>query len=293
MNDSDGSRGVTLIELIIALVLSALVIAALYKTFILQQKTYTVQEQVVDMQQNAKAVVVRMVREIRMAGFGRVAGEYVPGRGYVSRILPVQFQGRNGETIVYRNVMNRNTPAQGLLTMIMAINSMEKSASLIGVASRYQMIVDKVKYDRDQDLFDLANKRYISIDGVESNVITGIAEETIGNSTLYRVTLQHPLQYNYAPGTRIFPITAVTLDVGGREEVGASKQPMAENIESVSFEYLDDQGNPTINDDDIRMVRLMVTARTGRSDPTFKEREGFRRRELSTHIQMRNLTFVP
>ena len=43
-------KGVTLVELMIALMMSSILIAALYRTFIGQQKTYTVQEQVVDMQ---------------------------------------------------------------------------------------------------------------------------------------------------------------------------------------------------------------------------------------------------
>ena len=39
-----GSKGVSLIELLVALVVSAILIAGLYRTFIGQQKTYTVQE---------------------------------------------------------------------------------------------------------------------------------------------------------------------------------------------------------------------------------------------------------
>ena len=74
------NKGVTLIELLIALVISSIVIAALYRVFISQQKTYTVQEQVKDMQQNARQSINRMMSEIRMAGFGNV-----------EMVLPVTF----------------------------------------------------------------------------------------------------------------------------------------------------------------------------------------------------------
>jgi prepilin-type N-terminal cleavage/methylation domain-containing protein len=46
MRDSRGERGLTIIELLVALVLSSILIFVLYKTFIRQHKTYTVQEQV-------------------------------------------------------------------------------------------------------------------------------------------------------------------------------------------------------------------------------------------------------
>jgi prepilin-type N-terminal cleavage/methylation domain-containing protein len=287
------NRGLTLIELLVSLVLTTLLIAALYKTFMVQHKTYTVQEQVVDMQQNVKAAAFRMVKEIRMAGFGRMAGEYVPGTGYVSRILPVMFRGKNDETILYRNILNRDTPAPGCLTIITATHSRDESASLLGVSSRFEIIVDKLKYNQDRDLFNLENKRYVSIDGVESNVIIGIAEETVGEVTRYRLTLQHPLQYSYLPGTRIFPVTAMSFQLAGIEKVGGDMQSVAENIESATFEYFDDQGNPTPYDGEIRMVRVAVTARTDRPDPALKEKEGYRRRQVATNIQIRNLSSGP
>src|SRR4030042_2304765 len=64
-------RGLTLIELLVVLVISSILIAGIYRTFIGQQHTYTVQEQVVDMQQNVRMAINQMVREIRMGGFGR------------------------------------------------------------------------------------------------------------------------------------------------------------------------------------------------------------------------------
>ena len=61
----------TLIELLVALTISGILVAGVYRTFVSQQHTYTVQEQVVDMQQNVRLAINRMTREIRMAGFGK------------------------------------------------------------------------------------------------------------------------------------------------------------------------------------------------------------------------------
>ncbi len=66
---SEKNKGLTLIELLIALVLSSVLIVSLYRIFISQQKTYTVQDQVADTQQNVRAAIDRMTKEIRMAGY--------------------------------------------------------------------------------------------------------------------------------------------------------------------------------------------------------------------------------
>jgi prepilin-type N-terminal cleavage/methylation domain-containing protein len=65
------NNGLTLVELMMVLLISSLLLGALYRTFIGQQKAYAVQEQILDTQQNARAAIDRMIEEIRMAGYGR------------------------------------------------------------------------------------------------------------------------------------------------------------------------------------------------------------------------------
>lgn len=52
----------------VVLVIAAIVTAAVYAVFITQQKTYAIQSGVTDMQQNARAALMLMVRDLRMAG---------------------------------------------------------------------------------------------------------------------------------------------------------------------------------------------------------------------------------
>jgi len=61
--------GFTLIELMIAVAIAAILVSAIYISVISQQKTQFTQQLVVDMQQNARAALFLMQREIRMAGF--------------------------------------------------------------------------------------------------------------------------------------------------------------------------------------------------------------------------------
>lgn len=62
-------KGLTLIELMVAMVIAFVLISAAYSAFSSQQKSYTIQEQVTEMQQVLRAVTDMTVREIRMAGY--------------------------------------------------------------------------------------------------------------------------------------------------------------------------------------------------------------------------------
>ncbi len=64
-----GTKGVTLIELLIVLVMSAFVIAGIYRLFIAQTRAYTVQDQVVEVQQSIRSAMEILLRDLRMAGF--------------------------------------------------------------------------------------------------------------------------------------------------------------------------------------------------------------------------------
>jgi len=60
--------GFTMIELLVAMVVSLLAMAAIYSTFLAQHRSYQVQEEAADMQQNIRTAMYFMQREIRMAG---------------------------------------------------------------------------------------------------------------------------------------------------------------------------------------------------------------------------------
>ena len=103
-------NGVTLIELLIALVLSSILTAVLYRAFISQQKTYTVQDQVADMQQNVRIAMGQMTREIRMAGYG---GNMLSIFGNVNGFTNIITPASNAITIILGDevgVLKQNTP---------------------------------------------------------------------------------------------------------------------------------------------------------------------------------------
>ena len=61
-------QGFTMVELLVAMVVSLLALAAIYSTFLSQHRSYQVQNETADMQQNIRTAMYFMQREIRMAG---------------------------------------------------------------------------------------------------------------------------------------------------------------------------------------------------------------------------------
>ncbi|MFB0521051.1 MAG: PilW family protein, partial [Desulfatiglandales bacterium] len=62
------NKAFTLAELLVAMVVVGVVMAAIVSTYCSQSKSYVAQEQVAAMQQNLRAAMFYMEREIRMAG---------------------------------------------------------------------------------------------------------------------------------------------------------------------------------------------------------------------------------
>jgi prepilin-type N-terminal cleavage/methylation domain-containing protein len=103
------NKGITLIELLIALVIGATIVAGIYRVFIAQTRAYTVQDQVVEVQQNIRSAMEILLRDIRMAGYD---GSQTP-----SRLLTAVFPGdstipnvsNDAITVQYRVSGNLNT----------------------------------------------------------------------------------------------------------------------------------------------------------------------------------------
>lgn len=271
-------KGLTLVELVVALAISAVLVAAVYRTFVRQNKTFTVQEQVVEMQQSARASISRMMEDLRMAGFGNV-----------SMVLPASVGGRT-----FPNVINPDSPAPGALTIVSASG---EGVVITAVPSLSQITLSRIVDGQGQPLFDLGDRRYVSVGGLESYAISAI--DTVTKT----LTLNGVLKYNPIPNsTRVYPIRALSYQVvseGGvmtlerDENTGAGLQPLADDIEGLGFEFLDEAGNPTANPSDICRIRVVVTAKTDEPDPELKDGDGHRRRQIASNVYLRNVGVSP
>ena len=71
------SSGFTLVELIIAMLLTGVISIGIFSAYKAQQASYAAQDQVTEIQQNIRAGIALMIREVRMAGFDpSFSGQY-------------------------------------------------------------------------------------------------------------------------------------------------------------------------------------------------------------------------
>ena len=76
MISKNSEKGFTLVEILIAMGVSLVVLGGLVSVFVIQNKTYTQQGRVIEMQENARAGIEMMTRELILAGY--IAPSSVP-----------------------------------------------------------------------------------------------------------------------------------------------------------------------------------------------------------------------
>ncbi len=283
-------KGMTLIELLVGLSVSGILIAGIYRTFVSQQHTFTVQEQIVDMQQNVRLSINRMTRELRMAGFGGGGSD-----GWYKDFPAGTEFFKHG--VIYGAYTDITNPAGGgtSVTVLEGYEPLIRTTlSVTGNADDKSISVSDVSsFDQPPN-----PKIYISINGTEAHHIKTI---DAGAKTITFPAWDKGLIAVHQIGEPVYLVAAVTYSVGmfdGKscllrdDHMGAGLQPVADNVESLQFAYFDANGNPTANPPDIRMIRVAVVVTSDQADRDLaKAGDGLRRRTLTTNIQLRNLPF--
>lgn len=230
------------------------------------------------MQQNVRVAINRMMREIRMAGFGSVQG-----------VLPVTFLGG---TRTYPDVVNPDLPVAGAFTIVSGIGGNAALLAQPGDSVGATVLASNQIQVSALAEFDTNDRRYISIGGLESHFITAI---DVPNRVL---TLNTDVNrfYRTDGSTLAYAIRAISyriiIDASGSpilrrdENIGGGFQPVADNIEAVEFRNPD--GSTPLNPNSMSL-QVTVTARTDRPDPDLqKAGDGYRRRQYSSIILQRN-----
>jgi type IV pilus assembly protein PilW len=110
-------KGITLIELLIGLILCGIVIAGIYRLFVVQSKAYTVQDQVVEVQQSIRSAMEVLLRDLRMAGYDSdsinskisIANHVLPGDHTVT--INYEYDDTHRHEITY-SLVNGNLTRQ-------------------------------------------------------------------------------------------------------------------------------------------------------------------------------------
>ena len=242
--------GFSLIELLVALVLSSMVMAALYRGAISQQKTYSIQEEVIDMQQNVRNAIDRMTREIRMAGY---VVNSLAGFGSVNSFSQIVTQGSSSVTI------------------IKGVEVAKLTQNAATGANQLQLNVSGV--------FDAGTKKYLCLNGKNNYLVQSVN----GNQVTLTTALNEPHSLDepvYLVQAMTFRISPNTADLVIDENTGQGGQVIAENIEGLQFGY-------TLSGGIVQMVSVTVTGKTKTRDPQYSG-DGYRRQTLSSTVELRN-----
>lgn len=227
--------GFTLIELMVAMVIGLIVIGSIYGLFISEQKMYSLQDQMIEMQQNVRSSMDTITKKLQMAGYD-----------------------------------SNETEKFGITDSSF---SDSKTAGLSLAA--------------DTELYFTTDNSDLDGNGVVDN--NGVIDNT----------------WDERFGFKIEANTLKTANISTVDGSITSWRNVAENIESMTVTYkyangssssgttdLPNNGVSGKNFKDIRVVTVLLTARTSKTDPKYIDPimgDNYRRMTLKSEITPRNL----
>ena len=215
-------RGFTLIELMIAMMVGMVALAAVSALYTIQSKHLVRSEQIAELHQNARIAMDMMIREINMAGYNQ-------------RTDPVA------------------TPVPRCTDALITAGT-----PCVGITNAG------------------ANTISFSTD-INSNGDIAAGESNPNENIVYDV---------YSSGG---------IPALGRTSNG-TKNPMVDYVDSLTFQYYDDDepGNITTSRENIRRLKVTVRVRSAKEDPNYADvtyGDHYRRYTLSSFAFPRNLAF--
>lgn len=258
--------GFSLLEILIAMFLSAVVLTVIFRVFITQHQNWSIQEQVTDMQQNARAAIDELGRQIRMAGLELPLG--LPG---------IIAYNTNPDTIII-TYADGDCDAPVEWTMPLPSSELRCDGHDISCFRDGQWVYIFHPDSGGGEFFQI------------SEVQTAAAH------------IQHnksPLSKCYPKGAIIIALQRIKYYIDNSDSLhpnlmmqlpGQAPQIYAENVVDLQFKYT--MKNSLIIDvpaivDDIRAVQIVLTARTDRPDPEFPN-DPYRLRQYTSMVNLRN-----
>ena len=114
------TKGITLLELLTALVICGIVIAGVYRLFIAQSKAYTVQDQVAEVQQSIRSAMEILLRDLRMAGYDNdnVSSKIIIANPLIAGDHSVTVSYEYDDTTQYTITYSRDAGSKRLLRQL-------------------------------------------------------------------------------------------------------------------------------------------------------------------------------
>lgn len=138
-------KGITLIELLVALIICTLSIGAIYRVFTSQSKAYVVQDQVVEIQQSLRTVMELIVRDLRMTGFD-YDNSTSPVKIEDFKPIPPYIVADHSVTVWYESYDSQNPASSTIHSITYSLNGnyLERQLTINGVHQEAEVILENV-----------------------------------------------------------------------------------------------------------------------------------------------------
>jgi len=273
----DTQLGFSLVEMMIAILITVLVMAGVYTTFVVQQRSFTSQDQVAETQGSSKIAFDMLVNDIRNSGYGYPDDEAPQINGFTGAITLNDAAGPNGSDTI---------------TLISGF----RAIATVGVPAGQETVeIGQTDTSGDPYLdvcytgttkFNDTNRKYLSIDGVTYAEVIRTDTNSIAtnctNADTERLILDRPVDKAFPGGRPVYLIEDVTYELITADGTNCNNAQagticlqrvsgagttvtIASNIEDLQFEAIDQNADGKTD-----RIRASLLARTKWEDPTLE-----------------------
>jgi type IV pilus assembly protein PilW len=278
---SRSMAGFTLIELLVAIALGMVILAGLFRTFKVQHDSYVIQDQVSAMQQNLRAAMYFITRDLQMAGYysnfdrnsrqldwndldgdSNPANNMETGRPLLFAVnhpnVPTGVGIKAGTDVIIivkagseaHRLGSGEGASGGVITLSSRDLDGDGTADLNSTSKKFGLLVKQ----------DLSFADFFQVDSASGNITppAGLVENYTSGDTVFRTDI---IIYRVDDSTPTRPCLV-------RKNLGndAGYQVIAENIDNLQFRYQLNDGtwvsDPAGNQARIRAVEVFLIART-------------------------------
>ena len=289
--------GLTLVEMLVALTLASIVMVIVQSLYTSQTRSYKVEEEVSEAQQDIRISLDIMARDLREAGFGLPTGGGFTPVGSATDPDDKDFPlDPNPDSITVSKAINDTTfmtdvPAGAVIPVVQA------EGFIVGNIVNMLHPNNRIKANPGEFVITAIDKvsdpNTITLDQIPVDAEMG--DVVVGEAVTFTYCLEADPDF---PGT--FILERIT-GVGGAcglavLPVGVTVEELANRIVDLQFKYIMDTGAelntvPAASLGNVRLVQIILVAQTT-SDMTKTAGGNQRTRTLKTIVQMKNMESI-
>lgn len=275
--------GISVIELLIALFLTGIITTAMFKVYSTQHKNWMIQDSVVEMQQNARATLDELARQLRMAGYG------LP-----NCVSPIDtgYNGHDSSSDSIAIYYRTDTCDATLNTAMASVSSFPLDFTGSAVSC-----------------FHATQEAYIYNPNLDAGEFFIIQSVDVGSFT---ITPTAALSTAYPKGSAVYAIDRIMFKIDRSDAdhpmltmrlgtdlalaTGSERylpQPYASDIDDIQFTYTYITGitvDSPILPRDVRQIGIILRARSANADSDFEGANQYRYETYQSQVFLRNLS---